>query len=520
MFRIMIVEDESDILAGIINNCQWEKHHFSPPFAAINGKDALEQMAIKQPDFVITDVKMPIMDGMTLIREASALYPDMLFALLTGFEDFENAKNLLQYNVLDYLTKPCNINAIHDLLDQAFDRLERLFEKKNYSRMIEENYHNLQSLLQEQVLKDYVINPSYREIELSSYKNLPGLKSCHLRIILLHIDEVDWQLDHYSLMTLCKEYFSNTNQVYLCSICNEHILVIINYTPYPELYETLQKIKQAFSFYHDKTLSIAVGEETSISHIKDSYQNLLACLRTKFHSGTGSIITTYDLPPIKKPISIENFHMEYLTLALKSGNREELDEILNHLFAQLNKKEYYVSEIRAYTVKVFVLLLQEVTDDQFDQYLTGIQQINNSSSIDEIQAIIQNTAHEIMAALYENVHQCQNNIVKQILDLITRYLGDERLSLNFIANEILYLNVDYLGKLFKSETNEKFSRYVANKRIEKAKELFAENSTISVNEVARLIGFGYNAQYFSKVFKSNTGYTPKEYLNKFCRGNH
>lgn len=518
MYRILIVEDEPDIRSGIINNCKWEEHGFSPAFAAINGKDALEQMAAHLPDFVITDIKMPIMDGMSLLQEASKRYPDMLFALLTGYEDFSYAKNSLHYNVLDYLTKPCNIDEIHTLLDTAAQKLDLMFEKRQYLNKLEQDYFHLQTILQEQVLTDYVINPSYREIELSSYQDLHHLKSCKLRLLLLHVDEASQQLALYALMVLCRDHFSRTHHVYVCSICNEHILTVINYIPYPELYETLMEIKQTFHDYHGKSLTIAVGEETSISHIKDSYQNLLTCLHSKFYIGTGNIITTFDLPAIRKPVSIENFHMEYLTLALKSGNKEELDTILEHLFSQLNQNQYPVAEIRAYTIQVYVLLLQQAKEDQFDRYVAGILQISQSPSITDIQVIIQNAAHEIIHTLCENVNHCQNNIIRQVLELIDKYLEDERLSLNFIANEILYLNVDYLGKLFKSEIGEKFSRYVTNKRIEKAKSLFTENHSISVNEVARLTGFGYNAQYFSRVFKSSTGYTPKEYSNKFNLG--
>ena len=120
--------------------------------------------------------------------------------------------------------------------------------------------------------------------------------------------------------------------------------------------------------------------------------------------------------------------------------------------------------------------------------------------------------------MYENVQRNTHEIIKKILLLIDEHLADEKLSLSFIANQILYVSVDYLGKLFKTETGEKFSKYVTDKRIKKAKELFLSDPAIAVNEVALLTGFGYNAQYFSKVFKSCTGYTPKEYHNKFCIG--
>ena len=109
----------------------------------------------------------------------------------------------------------------------------------------------------------------------------------------------------------------------------------------------------------------------------------------------------------------------------------------------------------------------------------------------------------------------QNELIKRILEYINEYLTDNRLTLSFIAHELLYVNVDYLGKLFNAECGEKFSAFLTKRRIELATELLLNETHIPVNEVAYRSGFGYNSQYFSKVFKKNTGYTPTEYRAKF-----
>lgn len=517
MYRVLIVEDEENIRTGIANNCDWMGHHFHTAYTASNGQEALEQIALFSPHLVITDIKMPVMDGFELIKTASELYPDLLFGILSGYEEFEYARASLQLNVLDYLLKPCSIDSIHNLLDAAAKKLSQNLAKKRYIEKMEHDYRRIKTLLQEQVLKDYIISTIYKESELLSYKELLPLKGKKLRLLLFHVDEMSQHSDLYSLMTICQEHLSHSHNVYLCTLYNEQVLIVSEYYPYPELLETLLEIKKIFSDYHEKPVTIAVGEPTTLARIKESYQNLYAYLNSLFYIGSGNIITTFDLPSINKPIFVEHFNLEYLTLALRSGNRKELDFILENLFQQLNKPEYDVAQIRAFTIQVYVSIIQQADQRDLFQHLSGIARINDSSSLASIQKIIQETSHEIIASLYENVQRCQNNLVKQIHDLIDKYLADEKLSLGFIAHEILYVNVDYLGKLFKSETGEKFSKYVTNKRIKKAKELFTENHNISVSEVAQLTGFGYNAQYFSKVFKSYTGYTPKEYHNKFCR---
>ena len=517
-YKVLIVDDEKNIRMGIANNCAWTEYGIGQVMTACNGQEALQLILNEKPDIVITDIKMPIMDGLELIKKTAELYPDTLFAVLSGYDDFDFARTALKHNAIDYLLKPCSIESIHELLKNAVDRLNEREEKKEFLQKILDDYHKLENRLEEQAFKDYIINPVTRKESLTEYAPFSSIKEQPFRLLLLHTDDASQAVCTFSLMQIAREILQKTHRIFLCTICSGQVLLVLEYLPYPGLRKDLLAIKEAFGIYYDQSITIAVGEKTSLDKIKESYRNLLTYLHSQFFIGNDNIITTFDLPSISKPLSVNNFQMEFLELAMKSGNHKELDEILNQLFKQLNDLEYNVEQIKAFSIQLYLYIIQQADTQEYMQYLDKIIKIKTCTQLLSIHSILQETAHTIISTMYENVQRNTHEIIKKILLLIDEHLADEKLSLSFIANQILYVNVDYLGKLFKTETGEKFSKYVTDKRIKKAKELFLSDPAIAVNEVALLTGFGYNAQYFSKVFKSCTGYTPKEYHNKFCIG--
>jgi two-component system response regulator YesN len=119
---------------------------------------------------------------------------------------------------------------------------------------------------------------------------------------------------------------------------------------------------------------------------------------------------------------------------------------------------------------------------------------------------------ESLFKFQEKKNQSYSEIVIQMINAIESQLGNPLLTLQFIANEILYMNADYLGKQFKKEVGQGFSTFVRNKRIEKALKIIGQESNIRVYELAERLGFGDNPQYFSQIFKKITGYTPSDMI--------
>jgi two-component system response regulator YesN len=135
-----------------------------------------------------------------------------------------------------------------------------------------------------------------------------------------------------------------------------------------------------------------------------------------------------------------------------------------------------------------------------------------------MQSFFQTITKEITSGFYQHNKNKHSTIISKVIDIVNEHIDDPNLSLQWVANEMLYMNADYLGKLFKKETGEKFSNFLTRIRIEKAIQIIETESDVKIFELAEKIGFGENSQYFSQVFKKQTGYTPSEYKRESVQG--
>ena len=116
LYKILLVDDEEEIRTSIIKKIDWEKNGFTVIGDAENGKDALEKSEQLEPDVVLTDIRMPYMDGLELAAELRRLHPSIKVVIFSGYDDFEYAKQAIQLNIIEYILKPVNARELTDIL--------------------------------------------------------------------------------------------------------------------------------------------------------------------------------------------------------------------------------------------------------------------------------------------------------------------------------------------------------------------------------------------------------------------
>lgn len=514
MYKLLLVDDEKNIRNGIKNNCNWEQFQIAEVDTASNGAEALKKIQDCPPDFLITDIKMPVMDGLTLTEKVMESYPDVLCAVISGYDEFDLVRTAMQHNVRDYLLKPCSIEAIHELLKKLLVRKEEINARKKYWEKLETEYAQIKYAYAEQILKDYIVNAYTRSEDLMPYRDIYELKDVSLRLILMHIDNNSDGKAFYSLQRTCRTVLEQKTDVYVCTPCNECLLLLIPYYPFDELLPDLHQIRASFRHYFPAPLTVTVGEKTHLGLLKSSYKNLYACSDSRFYAVNDGIITTFDRADTVFSMSTEDFSIELLCLAIQCGNSEETNTLLNHLYQIFEHTKYDTQQIRAYLTHIYVSMIQLADASIISKYLDGITKITTLTSLREIINLLRSTAADIMSAMQFHIQHQQNELIKKVTGYVDEHLTDNHLTLSFIAHKLLYVNVDYLGKLFNAEYGEKFSAYLTRRRVELAASMLLDGA-IPVNEIALKSGFGYNSQYFSKVFKKSTGYTPTEYRTKF-----
>ena len=156
MYKIILVDDEEEVRRGVLNKIQWNKYGFEIVGEAENGKEALEIVEKNTPDIVITDIKMPFMDGMKLTQILYERFPTIKTIILTGFDEFEYAKTAIKLNVIEYVLKPVSSEDIIELLINVKEKLDREFEEKKNIKLLKESYIKSLPILREKFLSSII----------------------------------------------------------------------------------------------------------------------------------------------------------------------------------------------------------------------------------------------------------------------------------------------------------------------------------------------------------------------------
>lgn len=197
--------------------------------------------------------------------------------------------------------------------------------------------------------------------------------------------------------------------------------------------------------------------------------------------------------------------------SLKKGNSEDMLQKIGELFRLLREDESSFERKRSFCVDVYIEIITMSIRRSSIERLRKIADIAVSNELDCIEEIIVTEAEAVTAENAPEYGGSSNALIKETLHIINENIGNECLSLRWIAGNILYTNVDYLGKMFKKEIGKNFSYYVMEKRMEIAKKLLEEGDVDKIYEAAERVGYGTNSQYFSQVFKKYTGVSPLEY---------
>ena len=171
-YRIILADDEEEVRKSIIKKIDWHAAGFEVVGDAENGQDALEKIEALEPDVLMTDIRMPYMDGLTLIERIRQKYPSMKVLIFSGYDDFEYAQQAIKLNVTEYILKPVNVEELTQILNRVKANLDEEIEQRRNLDRLRERYQNSLPILRELFLNDLVrgnIPPDQAESRLREY---------------------------------------------------------------------------------------------------------------------------------------------------------------------------------------------------------------------------------------------------------------------------------------------------------------------------------------------------------------
>ncbi|MDR6882164.1 response regulator [Bacillus sp. 3255] len=512
MYKVLLVDDERMILEGISSIVDWPSAGTKLIGTARNGIEAYAFICEHEPDIVISDIRMPGMDGLQLVAKTKETHPHTRFIMLSGFDEFEYAQIAMQHGVKHYLLKPCNENSILKALGEIVAEYKQEESKEDFVRSMKANLQKVLPHVKEQFLKEFVTNKSYGSRDWEYYQDLFGLHVSGKKVRLLMFRMEDkFEYEHlFAVKNIAEDIL---DEPLLSSTVAEQIIVLIeDQEDMQRLHEQIAEIRRIFMLYYKIDTTAALSEAGEIGEARRLYLQALDCLSHRFYLGEGGLITMRDILDSAVPSQADFVHDEdRILLPIRAGNWEEAEAGIEAFQDLLVNSRLDIETTKSYVIQTFISMTRLCAEPQMHQYMGLIGQISLMETLQGSIQLLKQTASEITRGIFEQNRNKHSQVVQKVIDIVNAELANPELSLNWVAHKMLYMNPDYLGKLFKKETGERFSNYVVTVRIKKAMELIKANDDVKMFELAEQLGFGDNPQYFSQVFKKIAGCAPSEY---------
>ena len=541
--RLLIAEDEDAIREGIVNMIDWNSHQIEVIGEAGNGSEALALMENERPDLLLTDIRMPQMDGLELIEMARLRGYGFRSIILSGYNEFSYAKRAISLGVVDYVLKPCRPEEILKTVLKVKELIEeqRCQEKEQLQR--DRSWHKNAPLVKSQVLSQWIHHapvPLERRQELINELSMAivpegpqiGLVSFDGDLSSVEETGQNFVLLRYAALNIISETLSPIYKGRIETFHDGNDLYWIgsgfagadsrkSYRAPANLKEQIGKLKSNLEKYLKVSISIAVGScRTHISEAHLSHKEANQAMESRFLNGKGGIYfytgETGTLEGRPQEVGILddpelNVLEDEMLSAVGAGSYEQALDLLEKWLERFRSNPGCHKQEVNIRATAFVVRLKRLTQEkqvagfEWKQHLVNwMEQAPQVETLEELSTILNKVMQNVVEAFSK--HRPLHRTVITALEIIrTKY--NTNLTLDYVAKEA-YVSNTYLSSLFRQELGVNFLDYLHQYRVEEAKKLLRQN--LKMYAVAKLVGYG-EERHFSATFKKWTGLTPSQY---------
>lgn len=543
MYSVLIVDDDVIARSHLKSLLDWKTLGFEIKADVENGKEAMEFIKSYEPDLVITDMNMPVMDGVTLIRWIQSTHQDVVLIAISGYDDFNYVKSSLQGGAIDYVLKhQLSREHLEKTLLSAKQRLESIethrIQKQNHELL----QQKMESEKRKEILTSFLLTVSkdnpYAGTDLKQYRFEFNLINVMMIVIDLDLPSetmADFDVRMRKIGQLFEELVQNILQQekgsYYLKVNDSRIVIVMsNGSPYSllkvynDVYSLVQRIQSSLKRYLNMTACYAVSNIiTKPEQLHEAYIKLCRYYDQRFIKGRDQIFMSNEFDVIgQTEITLGYEEEKQLIALLKNMNQEETVQKISDIFERLLVQRAERSQamiISRDLIRILLSMLKEKGISEtavFGDKVSPYQAMESQGTLTDLQQWIQHVFEECFRQLNAIKSEAVfSGLIQQAIAHIHKHYHED-ISLYEVA-EAVNVSLAHLSRLFKDECGTNYIKYLNEYRVEKAKILLDENR--SFKEVAEMTGFNhYN--YFFKVFKDYTHMTPHEYVEYQKNGVH
>ena len=532
MFKVFLVEDEIVVREGLRNNIHWEQYGFEYAGDAPDGELALPLIRQIQPDLLITDIRMPFIDGLQLIELIRKELPRTKIIIISGYDDFSYAQQAIRLGVEQYLLKPIVKAKMVEILAALRQKMEAERQQQEYLSRFQREVQEYETFSRRRFFEQIVVG-GMSVLEISETAKSMGIdiNAPYYNIVLFSLSSAQYDASAPESYTDALAAIQDKIRQFIVSR-PEFILFRWNVTTFAVLIkgsegdilqrteECIENIKSNCAVAgRDVSWHIAQGNPVSrLRAIPACFTEASRLLSYRYLCSEEHILSKANIQEFwkrngsKMDTSKKEIDQEHICKFLSNGTIDEIDRFIDQLLQGSGEGAVSLPLFCRYlTMTVYFATVKYLDSigcraDSF--WSLELQPSDGVSSPEEARKYIRQVMVQAIELRDNESKKQQRDLLTQALRFIDRYFPEESISLEKVARKV-NVSPNYFSAIFSQEVGQTFIEYLTNKRIDEAKRMLRQTDKRS-SEVAVAVGYK-DPHYFSFVFKKVTGLTPNEY---------
>lgn len=511
--KLLIVDDEKLTREGLIHEIDWTTLGISDVYDTDDGINALKIIKEEHPDIVLTDVRMPRMDGIVMAETIQEEYKDISVIFMSGYSDKEYLKAAIRLKVIRYVEKPLDVSEVEKAIKEAMENHD-IFMRQQYS----EKYHHIEQRGRLAQVISHEFSFEKEEVQ-KLYEDLQLEIDNDTRFWTMIVKLIPPVVGEEILRTMLQEFivYAQMQKRKVLYIRKEETLLVMH------IYTNARESKRVDEFlcqYWKEKLSgkchffLTKGESVrGIMQVFRSYNQAVILLQSSFFQQVDSVL---ERDRTEKTAAVLDNQSGALKEAIRKRNISMCKDVEEKIWNSFQGNQNLLpSQVKDIYYKYF-MLMDSVLQKNYALQSTSTKENDtiwgSIAGCETLQALHQLFVQRIDILFQElNKETNENPVILQIKDFVRKNCGVETLSVKDIGDHV-YLSPSYVCTLFKTETGKTLNQYITEYRMERAKEML-EDLRYKISEVSVTVGYS-DGNYFGKIFKKKFGLSPSEYREK------
>jgi two-component system response regulator YesN len=530
MYKVMLVDDDYLVLSYLQEIVPWERLGLQLVGMYEDGMDAYKATKENHPDILITDIGMPVMDGLELIGRLQEEHKELHVVILSCHNDFQYAQKAVKLNVHEYVLKETlNAETIVPLLTRLIEYVDQARDNREHLERFKQIAEQQHFIYKEKFIRSVLHQPILSDEEWHKAVHVCGLSSSNVVPVTCFVNQFQHTLARFqsgdtlkfAMENILNEVVESSAAIVFPYQANETILLFPSHNSlvinvFQTIRDTLSLIQKALMKYLKVDTSFIIGDVISTpGELKRQLKLLTQTADQRFYLRSLDAVKLKELSP---SFSQEDIFSSYAEISeackrlILEQDENQIGPQLDQWFKKICQERYQPEDVKSFFLKIMMDLQVRLRSIQRFQTFYAMEISHKKMNVIE-------TVDELKQWMFDYLHECVH-VMKQMANQslrieiaeAQRYAEmnlNKKITLEEIADR-LELNPSYFSRLFKKETGEGFIEFVTRLKMNKAKEwLLASNKTI--DELSELLGYE-SKSYFVRTFKNQVGVTPAEYV--------